>query len=340
LINKFFKIKKIAIIGLGSIGKKHLRILKKIRPEIEVFLVRSGSGKSLEKEEKLIKKTFFSLDEVLEVNLDAAIISTPAPFHLNEATKLINKKVPLLIEKPLSDNLNNIENFKKLANKSGLKILVGYVLRYSRSLNFFYEMFNSGQIGSINEVQIQCLSYLPNWRPNQDYLKSVSARKDLGGGVLLELSHELDYANWLFGPFLNMDAKILNTKTLDINVEDEAKLKLLTVNKYMVSIHLNFSNKEKNVRQCILKSSLGTLIWDGIKNSVTWNSNDGKINNWFFKNENEEMFQSQIEHFLTCIENNEDPKVTINNGIDALNLIDLARRSDKLKKKLKYCNII
>jgi predicted dehydrogenase len=333
LKKKSFKVKKIAIIGLGSIGKKHLKILKKIRPGIEVFLVTSRNNKIFE-EKRLIEKKFFSLDKALKMNLDAGIICSPAPFHLNQASKFIKKKVPVLIEKPLSNSLDGIKNFKKLANNSSTKILIGYILRFSKSLNFFYNMIKSGEIGHTISVQIKCLSYLPDWRPNQDYLNSVSAKKKLGGGVLLELSHELDYANWLFGPFLNINAKILNTGTFNIDVEDDVKLKLMTKNKYPVSIHLSFSSK-KNIRQCTIKSSRGILIWDGIKNSVTWNSNCGTVNNWIFKNENQKMFKSQIEHFLSCIENNENPKVTVNNAIDALKLIHAARRSQKVKQKIE-----
>jgi predicted dehydrogenase len=329
-----FKVKRIAIIGFGSIGKRHLKVLKKLRPEIKIILIRTGLGKKLSEE----KSAEFIFRDIKDINLkiDAAIISSPAPYHLSQAKKFIEKKIPVLIEKPLSHNFEGINSFKFLCKKLDAIVLVGYVLRYSKSLNFFRKMVSKINIGNHSSVIIKCYSYLPDWRPKSDYSKSLSARKELGGGVLLELSHELDYSDWIFGPFKKIDAKLINSGTLNINVEDEAELSLISKNNLPVFISLSFNSK-KNERTCKLIGSKGSLIWDGIRNCVKYQNVNGKIKKWKFNNKKDKLFEEQITHFLECIEKKKTPIVSLTNSIDVLKLVLNAKKSNK---KNKIINIV
>ena len=191
------QLNRIAIVGLGSIGKRHLRLIKEIRPNIEVTLIRSGVGPS-SPEEDMVERVVFSIDEALKYGIDAAIISSPAPFHVEQSIRLLKAGVHLLIEKPLSDRLDNLDNLVRVANESNTKVMVGYVLRYDPAAIEFKKMIESDEIGALMHINIECGSYLPDWRPGHDYKKTVSALSNLGGGVLNELSHELDYFHWFF----------------------------------------------------------------------------------------------------------------------------------------------
>jgi predicted dehydrogenase len=113
--------------------------------------------------------------------------------HVEQARILIKADVPILIEKPLSVSTAGIDELAALAEGKNVKVLVGYVLRYSHSFQYFQKMIKSRNVGEPLFVRVECGSYLPDWRPGQDYRKSASAKPVLGGGVLLELSHELDY---------------------------------------------------------------------------------------------------------------------------------------------------
>ena len=331
MVIKKSKVSRIAIVGFGSAGRKHFKVLKKLRPNIKIILIRSGIGKKY-KEEKLAEYIFNNFQDV-NLKIDGAIISSPAPYHLKQAKKFIENKIPVLIEKPLSNNFNKINKFKSLCKKYNATVLVGYVLRYSKSLNFFREMINKKKIGKIILVKINCHSYLPDWRPNIDYTKSLSARSELGGGVLLELSHELDYSNWIFGPFKMLHSKIINSGKLNINVEDEAKLKLISKNDVQVFMNLNFNTK-KIIRTCEIIASEGNLIWDGIKNNVKFKDKSRKIKNWKFKNKKDILFKEQIAHFIECIEKKIKPKVSLSDGINALNIALKAKVSSKKKKNI------
>ena len=320
-------VKRVALVGLGSIGRRHLRLLKALRPEVEVILVRSGHGRSWP-EESLSKESVSSIVEAIAKDIDAAIISSPAPYHVQQAIQFIKAGIPLLIEKPLSHNMDDIQELKDLSDQMRVPILVGYVLRHSTDLNYFGEKLSENPVGQMIGATIDCGSYLPDWRPEQDYRITVSACDDLGGGVLLELSHELDYANWLFGPFQSVEATLRNSGTLDIDVEDTADLILTSKSGLTISIHLDFCRPD-SIRQCFLEGSEGLLVWDGIAHSVRLRHESGESDFWPLTIERDAMFSEQLRHFLSCIEEGDLPKVTLSDGIAVMNLIEAARRSSR-----------
>ena len=102
-------INNIGIIGLGSIGKRHLRLARKLRPEIKIIAVRSGKGEKVE-EEKIADKIVYNMEDTINTGIQAAIISTPATFHVDQALRLMNLGIHVLIEKPLSHSLENVDN--------------------------------------------------------------------------------------------------------------------------------------------------------------------------------------------------------------------------------------
>jgi predicted dehydrogenase len=320
-------LKRVALVGLGSIGRRHLRLLKALRPDVEVVLVRSGRGRRWP-EESLSKEFVNSIDEAIARGIDAAIISSPAPYHVKQAIQFIKEGIPLLIEKPLSHNMDDIQELKDASDRILIPILVGYVLRHSTDLRYFGDMLSKSAVGRMIGVTIDCRSYLPNWRPEQDYRMTASAREDLGGGALLELSHELDYANWLFGPFKSVEATLLNSGILDIDVEDTADLTLTSKSGLKISMHLDFCRSDA-IRQCTLEGSEGRLSWDGIEHSVRLQRESGETGFWAFTFERDAMFREQLKHFLSCIEDGDLSKVNLDDGIAVMTLIEAARRSSR-----------
>ena len=326
-MSKQKKIRRIGLIGLGSIGRRHLRVLKELRPDLEVFVVRSGLGPKCV-EESLADGIVRSVEALGGLAIDAAIIASPASYHVDQALKLVELAIPLLVEKPLSHDLDKTRELQRLAESEQVCILIGYVLRHSEDLNYVHEMIVDGGFGAISEVTIVCSSFLPDWRPGQDYRESVSAKGDLGGGVLLELSHELDYANWLFGPFKSVEANITNSGKLQLEVEDTADLRLISHTGVRVSIHTDFVSRQ-SVRECVIAGKNGGLRWDGINRSVTSQRNAECEKVVKFDTNRDRMYRSQLSHFLGCVECGVQPRVGLGEGIEVLELIEAARRSDK-----------
>ena len=325
-------INNIGIIGLGSIGIRHLRLARKLRPEIKIIAVRSGKGKKVQ-EEKIADEIIYNLEDAINIGIQAAIIATPATFHAEQALRLMNLGIHVLIEKPLSHTLENIDELLRAAGEFDVVGLVGYCFRYDPAALKFIEVLATKEIGQVLSVQVNCSSYLPEWRLNMDYRQSSSSKKELGGGVLLELSHELDYIRWFFGEMKSVYANIQNSGTLDIDVEDSADMIFESDKGYPVHVHLDFYSRNTR-RECIARCSNGDLIWDAIANKVTWQTANGSEELATFKNDRDYIYLEQLKHFFDCIDNKKQPSVSLDDGFIVLNMIEAAKKSHKIGKKV------
>ena len=323
---------RVAIIGLGSIGRRHLRLISEVRPDIEIILVRSGYGEVC-KEEKIASKVVFSISEAIEFGIQAAIISSPATLHLQQSLELAKSGVHLLIEKPLSHTTDRLDVLLKVINDNNIVAMVGYVLRYDIGARKFKDWLSNKITGKILHARIECGSYLPDWRPDQDYRKTVSALSELGGGVLLELSHEIDYLHWFFGKPIDIQAQIINTMVLDINVEDQADLLITSEQGYPISVQIDF-NRRHVKRECTIITTEGELTWNAVKKKVTWRAINEKQLNYEYDNERDDIYHMQLKKFIECIENGSNPIVTIEDGINVVRMIDAARDASKSGSKV------
>jgi hypothetical protein len=325
-------IEQIAIVGLGSIGRRHLRLVREFRPEIKIIAVRSGGGNEVP-EEKIADEIVYTVEDAIDAGIQAAIIATPAVYHIQQAIKLLDANVHVLVEKPLSHNMENVNDFLEISENSDGVGLMGYCLRHDPAAKQFKKMLNSEKTGQILHVKVDCGSYLPDWRPNQDYRQSVSARKDLGGGVLLELSHELDYIRWFFGYIESVSAVLQNSGTLGLDVDDNADLILKTVEGLPISVHLDFNSR--NVRRtCSVKTSNGDLIWNAAFKKVIWRTANGSEEVKSFNYDKDEIYRQQLQHFFNCIEHGQAPMVTLEGGAAVLQMVEAAQKSNVIGKKV------
>ena len=315
-------VNRLAIIGLGSIGKRHLRLITEIRPDIEIIVMRSGYGDAC-KEDKLATKIVHSIDEVVNEGVQAAIVSSPATLHLEQSLELAKRGVHLLIEKPISHTSDGVDELLKILDKNNLKAMVGYVLRHDRGAIKFKKWLDSKIKGKILHARIECGSYLPDWRPDQDYKKTVSALPELGGGVLLELSHELDYLHWFFGKSKDVQAHIKNSSALDINVEDQVDLLITSDRGHCISVQIDF-NRRYAERKCRVLTTEGEITWDAVNKNVTCRMVNKDSLCYEYSNEKDYIYRAQLEVFIDCIENNSIPTVTVEDGINVVKLIDAA----------------
>jgi predicted dehydrogenase len=324
------KVRKLGIIGFGSIGRKHYQVARKLYPDLEIHLVRPVSKQrplNIEDSTKVFSRT----EELIAEGVDAAIICTPAPSHLESFSELICGGVPVLLEKPLTHNLESASRLLDLSTKhSETTVVLGYVLRHSLVARKFKDHLDAGSIGKLLFASIECGSYLPNWRPSEDYRMSVSARAEMGGGVLLELSHELDYANWFFGGFSSIYCVHRNTGTLNVDVEDLAEIMLTNHHGMTVRLHIDFCSRE-TLRQCSVFGSNGSLVANFIDGTVRTTIRGIPLLEQVANTvaEPDAMYFAQIRHFFNCIENGLSPLVTVLDGFHVLRMIDAARESNR-----------
>jgi len=184
---------RILIVGLGSIGKRHKELVHQLFPNAAVEVLRMR--------EKTIpidsgSEFLTTIQDAREFSPEIAVLSTPSTTHISLALDLAKGEAHLLIEKPISQSSEGVLELIEECAKKGIALMVGYNLRYLKSLQEFRRHVSEGLIGKPLSVRCEVGQHLPNWRPNEDYRKSVSARSELGGGVMLELSHEIDYLRW------------------------------------------------------------------------------------------------------------------------------------------------
>jgi len=317
----------LAIVGLGSIGRRHLRLISEIRPDIKIIVVRSGHGSACD-EEKMAVKITDSIGDAIKEGIQAAIISSPATLHLKQSLELAKNGIHLLIEKPISHTSDRVKELLKIVNENRITTMIGYVLRYDLGAIKFKNWLDNKIKGKILHARIECGSYLPDWRPDQDYRKTVSALSELGGGVLLELSHEIDYLYWFFGKPKDVQAQIRNSGTLDINVEDQVDLLMTSEQGYCISVQIDF-NRRHVERKCKVLTTEGELIWDAVNKNVTWKGVNKEQFKYEYNNERNSIYRKQLEVFFDCIENDNDPIVTVKDGINVISLIDAVRNASE-----------
>lgn len=299
---------KVLIVGLGSIAKKHIKSLNKAGVH-EIFALRS-SRKSLEYKGVT---SLYSIDEISRHNFDFFLISNITSKHFETIKDLIQFKKPLFIEKPLFADIN-AEN-KALVEEIIEKQIVTYIgctLRFLESLKEIRELIKNCRI---NEVNIYSGSYLPNWRPNINFRNSYSAQKELGGGVHIDLIHELDYLYWVLGDPEIGHSNFSNKSHLKIDAVDYANY-IFEYKNFTASVILNYYRLDTK-RTFEIITSEGTFLVDLISNQV-------------FKN-NEEIFSStqtiadtldaQMEFFLQEILTGKEPN--FNNVNEAYKVLEL-----------------
>ena len=226
---------KVLICGMGSIGLRHARILSGILGH-EVYALRSTQRPL---ESGLNVKEIFTWSDVETIRPGAAFIANPTNLHIETALRCASLGMHLFIEKPLSHTTDDVEALESLCLAKGLTCYVAYCLRFHSVVEKLREVLQDKRI---YHARVVCSSFLPSWRPGQDFRKSYSVSTGDGGGVLLDLSHEVDYTSYLFGGIAEMTGRYGRVSDLTIDAEDFADVLIKTHNSTYVNLHLNFNS--------------------------------------------------------------------------------------------------
>ena len=314
---------KFGVVGYGSIAQKHIKLIKTKYPKSDIKILIHKKNNKFNN-----RLNFFHKEKLFFKNkFDFIFLCNPCTKHVEYLEKSIKYKVKnIFVEKPISNNFKKIERFRKKYPKYKNKILVGYVLLFNELFTKTLRLIQKDKIGTIISANVVCNSNFKNWRKNKKYYRTVSANKKLGGGVLNELSHELNYAIKLFGPIQKVYSKIKYQSNKKIDVETEAQIYCSTKNKIDLGIFINFlSNKEE--RYCEIVGTKGKLLLD-FKNKKIILGNNKTYN--IYKNP---MYKKQLNFFLNKSKNKS--KITLekfNNSLETVKLIEAIKISGSKKK--------
>jgi predicted dehydrogenase len=173
-------------------------------------------------------------------------------------------------------------------------------------------------------------SYLPDWRPWQDYRKSYTARRELGGGILLDGSHEIDYVTWLLGAPREVACMAGRVSQLEVNVEDCATILLGFPSGARADIHVDFIQRSYS-RHCTLAGPEGRLNWDFTANAVQIVRPGGQCETMQFESEVNGMYLAELQHFLECAETGVRPRFGLEDAVLTLQIALAARRASEEK---------
>ncbi len=317
---------KILVVGLGSIGRRHLRNLVALG-EHDVVLVRSHRS-TLPDEELAGFPTEVDLSEALKKHRpDGVVIANPTALHLESALLAADTGCAILLEKPISHSLEGLEKLESTVERSGSKVLVGFQFRFHPALARAAQWIAEGAIGRIMSAHVYYGEYLPAWHPWEDYRKGYAARADLGGGVLLTQCHSLDYLPWLVGEAEAAWAFLARTSDLDVDVDDTAEIGLRCAGGVLAGLHLDFVQQPPShdlqisgtggLLRCDLLSGLARLYRAEDKEWTEFPIPE----NW----ERNVMFQDEMGHFLAVARGEVDPACTLNDGLRVMRIIAAAQ---------------
>jgi len=341
---------KALFIGLGSIGQRHLRNLKKITPEVKIIAYRvSKNVPVLSDKNKVLKKKRHhkhyniievnSLKKGLEYKPDIIFITNPSSLHLKTLRSVIKENVYIFIEKPIAHNLVKLKNFIKKAEEISLKkIYVGYQYRFNPAVIYLKNLINKNILGNI--ISIRCINgeHLPSWHPYEDYRNSYAANKNLGGGALLTQIHDFDYIYWLFGMPEYISCFGGKISDLDINVEDAIQVAMQFKKKFPLTLNLNYLEQPAN-RSISIIGDKGSIFCNLINNTLSLKLINKKIKKINFTNySRNDMFIDELKDFINFSKGKSKAKVDLQESTMSLYLVEQAKLSLKLKSVIRCSN--
>jgi predicted dehydrogenase len=325
---------KVLFCGLGSIGQRHLRNLRRLLGDGVEILAFRGRGRSpvlnpdmtvragADLETTYGIRPFTDLKAALAERPEAVFVTNPNSLHMPVALAAARAGCHLFIEKPVSHTAEGVDELIDLVERKGLVALVAYQFRFHPGMRMIKSWIDSGRLGHLAGAHLVNGEYLPDWHPYEDYRETHSARREWGGGCLRIQIHELDYALWLFGMPRTVFCVGGHLSRLEVDVEDSVDLLLRCEDAgrpVPIHIHLDYLQRPPQ-RTCEVMGDAGKARYDYYANQVTFHDLATRTEETrrFADFDRNQMFIDEVDHFLACIRGRERPMVDLREGYRSL----------------------
>ena len=327
----------ILVVGVGSIGKRHISNFENLFENI--FICDSRQDRLKETCEKFsIKESFENYEVAIDKikNLDVVCICTPPNSHLQIAKIAVKNSINLFIEKPLGMNVDGWQEISDECNKKHLLNYVAFCHRHIPYTKKLKDLLMSNTIGKIINSNMRWGSYLPDWHPYEDYRSFYMSKKDQGGGALMDESHGLDLMRYLFGEVDSVYAVVSNYSNLELTSDDCAFLTLKFKDKILSQINFDLVARYPRINLEIVGET-GTILWDRIDNSISiFKVDDNKWNkSQFSKEDLMSMYPEQAKYFFNCLMGNSSALPDIKDAMKTQKIIDSSFLSQNTKSEIK-----
>lgn len=307
---------KICFVGLGSIGIRHANnmyslLSVKNNIPIDIHAFRSGEGRKIEGLTPILSKETYSIDD-LDCDYDIIFITNPTAKHYETLKSLVKKGRYVFLEKPAFESSNYDLGFLNYFDKS--RIYVACPLRYTSVIENIKNIIQTEKIFS---VRVICSTYLPEWRPNVDYRNTYSANKSMGGGVDIDLIHEMDYVTYLFGIPKNIICKKDKYSNLELDCVDYATY-ILEYEDKTITIHLDYFGRYPQ-RKIELYTENDLIVGDLIEHNIVYKVTNKLID--FAEHRNDYQIK-ELDVFLSIVNGNSKNENNIEHAINVLRLAE------------------
>lgn len=308
---------RVAIVGLGSIGARHLQNLATLGVSSAIVVRRPQIANSAF-QPPADATVVTNSREAIDAGADLAVICNPTSLHVATASEYLAAGVAVLLEKPLANDFNQAQRLVDETERGGAWAGMAYCLRYHPAYRRAYDILTSGKIGRIHYAKAWFEGYLPEWHPWEDYRRGYAARADLGGGALPTLDHELDFLNWCLGPPDRVAVCSGRSGALEADVDDMATVSLRYDGGVLASGLFSFCRHDPSrgfefvadqgtVRFSMQASKL-ELLASG-KTHTLWQDPEFNLNG---------MYLDMLKDALTAFAMNQPPPTSVRAGLDAL----------------------
>ena len=342
---------KVLMMGLGGIGQRHLRNLRTIMgmdAEIGGFDPRSTPPVLTEQlqveeginlKEKYNLRIFTDLEEALAQKPEVAFICNPTSLHIPTAIRAAQEGCHLFIEKPLSHNLQQVDELINLVESRNLKAVVGYQMRFHPCLQRLHALVQERKIGRVLSVRAEIGEYLPGWHTYEDYRLMYASRRDLGGGVILSQIHEMDYLYWVFGLPRRLYALGGHLSHLEVDVEDTVDILMecfLDKHPVPINLHEDYIQRPPN-RHCEVIGDEGKIFVDLTALTVeVFNGKGKQIESQSYEGfQRNQLFLDELKCFLEYLKGKPTPLVDLREAAQSLSVALAAKESMATGKVVK-----
>jgi predicted dehydrogenase len=282
-------------VGVGSIAKRHIKNLYEICNEqkigVKIDALRSGNKKLPEDIETYISNIYYNETE-LPAYYDVIFITNPTDYHIDTLKKVHNKARHFFIEKPIT-SYKKLESVHEISYREDSVYYVACPLRYTNVIQY---LKNNVKLEEVISVRCISSSYLPDWRPGVDYRDTYSAHKELGGGVSIDLIHEWDYIQYIFGKPEKILCSLGKKSNLEIDCEDYAYY-IAEYKDKVVELHLDYFGR-KPIREIMLFTKADTIVGDLVNSKVKY-LKSGKIVD--FSEDRNDFQKKELKYFLSLL---------------------------------------
>lgn len=315
---------RLLVLGCGSIGERHIRNLRTLGvTDLLAFDPLPERAGQMEREFGV--QLCPGVQEALSRRPDCVLVCTPPRLHTTLARMAVDAGAHVFVEKPLASALDGVDSLLDAAQEADRVLCVGYNLRFHAGLRKVKELLESGSVGRPLVVRAEVGQYLPDCRPNQDYRRSYTAIAKLGGGIILDASHEIDYVRWFAGEVQSVYCAAGRLSDLEMETEDTAALALRMSDGALAEIHMDCVQRGY-ARNCKVIGTEGTLIWDfgeGVRHLMK----DGTWHGYPLVPDVNEMYVEEMRRFLACVRGEAVPMVDGATGRRVLEIALAAKES-------------